>query len=318
MANLVIEGEPTVTDFVVVTNAYSERDDQSTRPIVRFNPPRHIQGDIWIAQLDPALCTALLDACDAAGENFKPFRQYGCSYAFYRVNAPAHAGHELHFDSDIALYTCIALSRLAHPNATGFRWAARVMEWPNGARKIVPAEHTHLNRYAFVTDPNDSWLVPDDLPELRAFMTALKAQPLPPRLASALWHHEALTRHYFIDLRWPLLTTCLEALVRIRDERLPSGRYARSTKVFVDRLLRIGRMDAALAATESELKAMYEQRSLLTHGLAFGTLDEPRKDLYRLQEKIARGIIRRALLDPDFRSIFASDASLATSLPLRS
>jgi hypothetical protein len=134
---------------------------------------------------------------------------------------------------------------------------------------------------------------------------------------SALFHHEAVARHYYIDLRWPLLTTCLEALVRIKDEKQPSGRWAGSTKVFVDRLLAIGKLDATLAIGEAELGEMYDRRSLLSHGLAYGDLDEHDRDLYVSQERLARGILRKVLLEADFRDIFASDENIANRLPLR-
>lgn len=62
---------------------------------------------------------------------------------------------------------------------------------------------------------------------------------------------------------------------------------------------------------------MYVQRSLLAHGLAFGALDEKSKAVYRSQERLVRGVIRKALLDGAFRNIFDSDESIATRLPLR-
>lgn len=317
MANPIFEGEPTATDYVLVTNAYAEEDANSTRPVVKFSPPSHIDGDLWIGKIDHTLCERILDACDPAGENFKPVRQFGCSYAFYRNKAPAGSGQVFHFDPDDALYECVALSRIVHPTAVGFESAARVRQWPNGTRQIIPASHSTLNPSAFVTAANENWLIPDDLPVLRCLLKALHAGPLPKRIASALWHHEAAARHYFIDLRWPLLTTCLEALVRIKDEKLPSGQFAGSTKVFVDRLLAIGSLDAALAVSEMNLRGMYDQRSLLAHGLRFGNLDVTSKALYRAQECLVRGIIRKALLESTFWNIFVSDANIAAHLPLR-
>src|SRR5262249_24076185 len=130
-------------------------------------------------------------------------------------------------------------SRIVHPTAAGFTSAARILDRPGGSAQIIPASHSTLNPAAFVIAPNENWLIPADLPDLRDLLRALHADLLPRRLESALWHHEAAARHSFIDLRWPLLTTSLEALVRIKDERLPSGRFAGSTKVFVDRLLAI-------------------------------------------------------------------------------
>lgn len=317
MTDPIVGGGPKATDYVLVTDAYAQKDGKSTRRVVKFSPPSHIDGDLWIAQIDHAFCERILDACDPAGENFKPFRQFGCSYAFYRINAPAGNGQLFHFDPDSALYQCVALSRVVHPTAVGFASAARVLDWPDGARQIIPASHSTLNPWAFVIAPNENWLIPDDLPALRALLNALHAEPLPKRIESTLWHHEAAARHSFIDLRWPLLTTCLEALVRIKDEKLPSGQFAGSTKVFVDRLLAIGRLDATLAVAEAELRGIYAQRSLLAHGLAFGSLDDASKALYRVQERLVRGIIRKALLDSTFRNIFVSDANVAGHLPLR-
>lgn len=308
---------PAATDYVLVTDAYSQKDETSTRPVVNFSAPRQIDGDLWIAQVDHALCERILDACEPAGENFKPVRQFGCSYAFYRSNAPAEDGQLFRFDPDSLLYHCVALSRIVHPTAVGFTSAARILDWPGGNPQIIPASHSTLNPAAFVIAPNENWLIPDDLPELRALLHALHAASLPKRIEAALWHHEAAARNSFIDLRWPLLTTCLEALVRIKDERLPSGQFAGSTRVFVDRLAAIGSLDSTLAVPESELREIYAQRSLLAHGLAYGSLDEASKALYRVQERLVRGIIRKALLDSTFRSIFLSDANIAKHLPLK-
>jgi len=124
-----------------------------------------------------------------------------------------------------------------------------------------------LNDSAFVIAPNENWLIPDDLPMLHDLLDALYARLLPRRIESALWHHEVAARQFFVDLRWPLLITSLEALIRIKDERRQTGQFAGSTQVFVDRLLAIGQMDATLSATEAELRQMYTQRSLVAHGL---------------------------------------------------
>jgi len=174
-----------------------------------------------------------------------------------------------------------------------------------------------LNDSAFVIAPNENWLIPDDLPMLHDLLDALHARLLPRRIESALWHHEVAARQFFIDLRWPLLITSLEALIRIKDERRQTGQFAGSTQVFVDRLLAIGQMDATLSATEAELRQIYTQRSLVAHGLAFGALEPDSQALYRSLERLVRGAIRKALLDDSFRSILSSDENIATQFPLR-
>ena len=85
----------------------------------------------------------------------------------------------------------------------------------------------------------------------------------------------------------------------------------------MDRLVAVGNLAPALSVPKEELQGMYEERSLLTHGLPFGKLDERRKGLYRSQERLLRGIIQKALLEPAFRDVFASDESVAAHLPLR-
>src|SRR5262249_11495683 len=146
-----------------------------------------------------------------------------------------------------------------------------------GVREIIPFVRgtTTLNPYAFVMNPEDDWLIPEDLPTLASLLDGLEAGALSRRVESALWYHEAAARHYYVDLRWPLLTTCLETLVKIKDEKPSSGQRAGSTKVFVDRLLAIAELlDRAESIGEAELVEMYARRSWLAHGLAYGRLDE--------------------------------------------
>jgi len=188
--------DPTATDYVIVTDAYAHKDHATTRPVVEFSSPHRIDADLWIAQIDHALCERILDACAPAGENFKRVRQSGCSYAFYCSAAPTADRHLFHFDPDSALYRCVALSRIVHPTAVGFGTAARVLDWPNGSSQIIPAPASTLNPWAFVIAPNENWLVPDDLPQLRTLIRALHGALLPKRIESALWHHEVAARNF--------------------------------------------------------------------------------------------------------------------------
>lgn len=307
-------------DYVLVLDAYARHVDgpSPTRQVVRFDTPINVTGDIYVGRLERSLAEAIIDACEPAGENFHPVRQYNCSYAFYRENASPD-GNPWRFDVDNALFICITLSRIVHPTSAGFTHAARVRRLPDGRREIFPPGPTawFLDPSAYVVEPRDNWLVPDDLPTLTALIDAYNSKTVPQRAITALFHHEASARQYYINFRWPLLTTALEALVKIRHERLPSGGHAGSTKVFVDRLLAVGDIDSSLAVPEADLREMYEYRSLLSHGLGFPSLDAGHKSLYLAQDRLARGIIRKAFLDVQFRDIFTSDAKLAAGLPLR-
>ena len=41
-----------ITDLAMVQWPYADHDDKSTRPIVYFDEPVQIDGDLWIASLD--------------------------------------------------------------------------------------------------------------------------------------------------------------------------------------------------------------------------------------------------------------------------
>jgi hypothetical protein len=126
-------------------------------------------------------------------------------------------------------------------------------------------------------------------------------------------------RNYYVDVRWPLLVTGLEALVHIADERDPrnSTRYAGSTRVFVDRLLALGRADPKLGVGEVELREVYDRRSTLVHGQGFGQLNARNKDLYRTTESLLRGVLKKCVLEPTFADTFRSDDALRSAYPLR-
>jgi hypothetical protein len=62
---------------------------------------------------------------------------------------------------------------------------------------------------------------------------------------------------------------------------------------------------------------MYDRRSTVIHGLAYGQLGESDRAVYSAQERLVGGIVRKALLEPDFRAIFASDETVRAHLPLR-
>jgi hypothetical protein len=316
MTALFVEGEPDVMDVVLVPGPYQDHDPAISRPIVWFDAPIEIAPSICIGDIGHDLSEAVLDACDPSGENFKPHRQFGAPYGFYRTVLSASVKEGLTFDPDNQLCKCIALSRLIHPTSIGFRYSARIRTWKNGARQIIPHSRGDLSPDAFLTDTPNNFLVPADAPSILALIQAFDAGPLPQRLHSGMWYCETAFRSYYVDLRWPLLTTGLEALIHIDGERF-GGRFAGSTKVFVDRLLALGGIEAAFLVPENDLRAMYGHRSGLVHGQTLGTLDPARRALYSRKEQLLRGILRKAILDPAFRALFTTDAAIQEGLPLR-
>jgi hypothetical protein len=305
------------TDIAVAIGHYAEAANPPARPIVRFGAPLHIHGDVWIADFGAAAFEPVLRACSGRGLNWDPnYLSFG-AYAFYRTNAPAANGNELAFDPDGQLYTCLRLSRLVHPTSIGLDFATRIRILPDGQIQLVPNRFYSLNPHAFTIAPEEDWLIPADIPLLRKLAQAFFATAQSERIKSAFFYYEAAARSFYYDLAWPLLTTGIEALVHIEGELLPNNNYAGSTKVFVDRLLAIGALDASLYKTEATLREMYRRRSLLVHGQTLGALDPATRSLLRGKVDLLRGILQKAILEAGFGAVFATDAALQAALPLR-
>lgn len=316
---LVTKGEATVIDVALVEHPYGKAQPTAQRPLDYFEAAERLFEDVSLGPLSHELEEAVLDACAPAHENFHPVRQFGCPYGLVREVASDAARGGPNYDPDGKLFQCMALSRLVHPNSLSEPYSARIKIWENGARQIVAHSRHTWPMWAFVAHEELNWLNPSDAPAIGQLVAAFRAAPRPKRLTAALWYLEYAFRSYYVDIRWPLLATAVESLVHIDGEMHPTKPklFAGSTKVFVDRLLGIGQLDPALALNEAQLRTLYAHRSKLTHGQPIAKLPAAAKQDYDLFEGLVRGITRKALIDPAFQSIFASDAALQTALPLR-
>ena len=312
--------KPEATDFVLMADPYGSAGASPTiRPLVKFKKTRRIHNDLWIGPINRNLTKAIMKACMYRGENLKPTPQFWCPYGFIRKRAPT-VNDKQQFDPDTYLQQCIALSRLVHPTSIGYQFSARVIKQPGSRRKIVPFDPHTINKFAFVIDVNENWLNPDDIPLLINLVTCFEKAKnrLSNRIKNAMWFYEYLSRTSVLDIRWALLITAFESLVKIDDERDPTtGKYAGSTKSFVDRLTALKTFDSSLYVPRGDLEKIYKERSNLVHGLDVASLAPGKKDLYRKAETLIRNILRKAILDTTFASIFDSDASIKRTLPLR-
>jgi len=270
-----LEGDPKVTDVVLVPSPYPNDQSSATRPIEYFHGSLRIADDIWLADFDHDFAREVMDACDPPGENLHATRQYGAPYGFARVCVLTVPQHELHFDHDARLITCVLLSRLVQPTSIGFQYAARIRTWRNGHRQIVPFRPHDINAYAFVNDVGQNWLNPQDADPVAEIFAAYNTHRPPQRILTALWHLETVFRNYYVDVRWSLLVTGLESLIHVageRDTKNPA-RYAGSTRVFVQRLQLIGQQRPEFSVSEFDLREIYDRRSTLAHGQGFVQLD---------------------------------------------
>lgn len=269
-----------------------------------------IAPGIWLGPTPFA--EQILDACQPIGHNMKrPYLQFGSLYGFYRVyeSAPYPERHD--FDPDRRLRTALQLSRLVRPTSTSWEYAAQI--WQDGATpEILPARFTGVGSQAFVLNEDEDWLRDEDVEALRGVLKIFAPEVLPERLKKALWYHEYLCWLYFVDVRWPLGVTALEALIHTNDFSLPRPQRMGSTAQFVRRLTRVRELLPSLQWTKADLEAIYDRRSALVHGVGKSAGEIPEEDLglIRLEEEGLRRILLAGILDPGIAALFRDDSSV--------
>lgn len=310
---------PTPTDVVLFVGQYDLRG--------RHGLPKHCDAEVQIAadlKIVPLeeLAHRVLDACETRGENkSREFRQYGSLYAFVRSNAPISSHSRRIWDPDRRLATALQISRVAKPTSIGYEYAARIFGEGGEKLQIFPADIKGVGAHAFILNPATDGLRDKDVRLFRNLLASFDPSNLPNRVKAALRMHEYLHWTPAIQLRWPLLVTALESFVHIDERSKGSGLKGgwKSTDQFVSRLFRLRESVSALHWSRADLAAIYELRSAFVHGRAGGInalRGEPRRH-YSTAERALRLILQAAILNPSVAEIFASDASIKTTLGFR-
>lgn len=287
--------------------------------LARQFPPIHNHLDlgenIWVGRIDLATAKAIMETCESKTLGVPaPIRQFAQLYSFVR-ELPSH-DDIYRWDHDNNLASTVALSRLVHPTSTGFAYAARIGFEHDGVKQIFPAQIHGVSRDAFLSPSRTrNWLTEKDakvLAELVPPMT--RTQALPQRVHNALWHHEYAIRTYYLDHRWTLVCTGLEAL-------LHTDKF-KSTAEFKGRVPKLA-SEFGINISEAEARDAYDLRSLLAHGETF--LSNPttttkipqaaQLNLYDRLEDTLRLAILRAMRDKSFGDVLRDNAAIAKRWP---
>ena len=116
-----------------------------------FPPPQNdfcLGADFWIGTLPQSVKSeTVLDACEPAGFNFRPVRQFGCRYAFCRkVIPPSHGPEFYEWDQDAVMGRTLFLSRLIHPTTVATHYSSRLIFENDKLTTVVPGRvHSGLN-----------------------------------------------------------------------------------------------------------------------------------------------------------------------------
>ena len=288
----------------------------SAQELVRQFPPvqerRSISDEVWVGRLDNALAKTVLDLCEPRSIGIgTPPRQYGHLYAFVRDVAEESAVWR--WDEDHRLSPVVALSRLIHPTTLGYRYAARIRLDERGETvQDYPAEISGIGREAWLSPYRQrDWLVPDDVELLRELAT-VQPSSIPTRVSNALWYLDYAFRTYYLDLRWTLICTGLEALLHTDINR--------SMREFTVRIPSVA-VDLGIQFTADQGKQAFQLRSTLAHGESFlhmgGSVPNPQHIvLYDQIEDILRAAILRAFRDANYARIFTDPQQIRSRWPI--
>ena len=263
-----------------------------------------LREDIWIERLNERLAKNIQQACEPPHYSISGHPWDRHLYAFVR-RAPKVDKTNNEGIGD--LFTTVALSRLINPTSTGDRYCAKVFHYGLDDSAIQAIQFRGISPDVFLPKNPRDWLSVQDGEYLRKLMSWVSQKPMHGRVHRAYWHHEYAMRSYYLDARWTLVVSGLEALVNV-DEQKVREQFRVRVKQIAEEL--------QITLTANELNKAYTLRSKLVHGekFLFGLETELPKDqqseLYEKLELVLRKTIRHCLEDEPFSDYFRDDKAV--------
>lgn len=272
-----------------------------------------LSSGIWLGRIELDIAEAVMETCETKTLGITPpAAQFAQLYSFVR-ELPANS-HIYRWDEDNQLTATLAMSRIVHPTSTGLRYAARIAVDTGGAKRVYPAQAQvrGVTIDAFLSPKrNRDWLTAEDVKILSTLPPPTAT--FSPRIHRALWHHEFAARTYYLDHRWALVCTGLEALVHTDK--------IRNTAQFVKRVSCLGH-DVGVVLTEADAELAYDLRSRIVHGVSFLSTEtsqapsDEQLDLYTRLEDTLRMAIFFAIQREEFGDIFRDDNRIRDRWPI--
>ena len=272
-----------------------------------FPPPQgefSLGADFWIGGLPYNTDSdVVFDACEPAGFNHRPIRQYGCRYAFCRkAGPPSHSPEFYEWDNEGFLGRALFLSRLIHPTTVAPHYSARVIFQDGKLTNVVPANRGYGTHVSIVANEWRDWLSETEAQELRTAMAVYNLQP-PERVRRARSHIDHAFHAFYLDQRTASLVSAFESLLKIGRNGLTA-----QFKLRVSTLAqRVG-----LTITSDEANTFYDDRSEFLHGSQrkYTDVTDELMERYNKFESVLRCALLKASTDPNFCNLFATDDAI--------
>jgi hypothetical protein len=269
-----------------------------------------LTNDIWIERLDEQLAKNVQRACEPANYNVKTVSHDRHIYAFVR-RVPEFETRN--YEGLEALLGVIGLSRVIHPTSTGTRYCAKIFGLPLRDYLIQAIQYRGVSPDVFLEEGVRDWLSVKNGQELLSLRPWISNKPMLERVHRAYWNHDFALHSYYLDARWVLVVSGLEALINVDEDknalqfRVRVGALANELKVHL---------------TDSELRIAWKLRSKLAHakGFLFGLGNvlpqSDHKKLYGKLELLLRLVLKRCLLDEGFCSRLRNNTTVRKNWPL--
>jgi hypothetical protein len=262
-----------------------------------------LRPDVWIGRLPVGVKSSqVMDACEPAGHNHRPTRQYGVHYGFIRtLDQTSYPSYT--WDEDRALSIILFLSRLIHPTTISGHYSARLILEDGVLNTIVPGHVQGFGTHVWLVA--NSWrdyLTHDEAAQLKQAIPLYRTNA-PERVRRARGHIDHAFHSYYLDQKIASLVSAFESLLKVERHG--------ATRQFKIRSQNLGSMFGETISLQDADK-FYDDRSSYVHGsgLEYTDLDTDVIDRFQLFERTLRAALLRASIDPTFAQIFEDDTAI--------
>jgi len=270
-----------------------------------------LNDDFWIEKLDEQLAIHIQAACDPPHYGINNDQTDRHLYAFLRRVPTVEASQYEGMDE---LHAVVALSRLVHLTSTGDRYSAWILRYGSPESPIKAVQYRGISPDLLLSRHQRDWISVEDAECLRQLMPwASKKKLMHERVHRAFWNHEYAMRSFYLDTRWPIVVSGLEALLNVGEQN--SGpQFKGRVRLLAD--------EFGLQLSGDEISKAWKLRSKLVHAEGFlhnlETILPKREhsDLYEKMEGLLRMAVRRCLLDASFGDCFRDDAAVKARWPI--